>query len=270
LVNEVEKGLNFLFGKASDAERAATASPRDGDGQAIALFQTLPLRRQLSGPPWRTTLDLLFLYGPLQLSDGPVPVPAESGQMKALAVVVEAQEGSPVTFRQVTRGQKASDLGGELKETKLVRHRRAVPAEATGHLLLGETDGSDEGLQGLGDLKGRQVLTLEIFHQGDLEELVVIYVDDTDRHRLEAGQFRRLPPSFAGDDLMTSLDDTNKKGLKNAVLPQGKGEAFQAFGQELPSGLTGIGPQRLQRKLIRPGPLLTDRSPRQEGTEAAA
>jgi hypothetical protein len=69
---------------------------------------------------------------------------------------------------------------------------------------------------------------------------------------------------------MTSLDDTDKKGLKNAVLPQGEGEALQALGRELPSGLTGIGPQRLQRKLIRPGPLLTDRSPRQEGTEAAA
>ena len=73
-----------------------------------------------------------------------------------------------------------------------------------------------------------QVLALEVFDDGDLQRRVVVDLFDECGDGCQAGEARRAPPSFAGDDLiLVGADGAHEDRLEHTVLADGSRQFFE-------------------------------------------
>ena len=66
---------------------------------------------------------------------------------------------------------------------------------------------------------GVQVAALDVLDERSFEDLLIVEVDDADRHLAQARNLGGTQPAFAGDELKLIADGTHDQRLQDAVVP---------------------------------------------------
>src|SRR5689334_14230265 len=101
--------------------------------------------------------------------------------------------------------QHLSDCRWELKNAKHVGDGRAVPPHHRCNRLLSVSKFSNELVVSLRFFDWIEVTTLEIFNQGETEQLAIVDIFDNRADVMPAKLGRCPQPSLAGDQLVSSL-----------------------------------------------------------------
>ena len=95
-----------------------------------------------------------------------------------------------------------ADLGRQLQQAQQVGHRGARTADRIGGLRVGEVEFVDQALQRDGFLQRIEVFALDVLDQRHRDHGAVVDFAHHHRDLGQAGQLRRAPAAFAGDDLV--------------------------------------------------------------------
>ena len=159
-----------------------------------------------------------------------------------------------VTERQSTVADVFLDLGRKGEQSKQIRDRRALLADAVRDFLLSQPQVVDEGLESKRRLQRVQLLALDVLDQRDLEKLIVADVAYQSRDLEQAGTLRSTPAALTDDQLVfTIFDRAYDDRLDDALSLQRLGELFQGRFVEILAGLVTVGAYPVQVDLARPG-----------------
>ena len=123
-----------------------------------------------------------------------------------------------------------------------VGHGGAGFAHPLGALLLRQAKVGHQLLEAGGLLHGVQILSLEVFNQGQLHDLAVVCLDDQHRHLVQTGLPGGAPAALTGDDLVVAGGQAaDGDGLENAVGGDALRQIAQSVRVKLLSGLGGVG-----------------------------
>jgi hypothetical protein len=138
---------------------------------------------------------------------------------------------------------------GGLQQPQRVGDGDPALAHPPGHLLVGQPELLNQLPVGRRLLQRVQVLPLQVLHQGQFQHLLGGQVLNDDRHRRQAGQFRRPPAPLPCHQLVTVPLPDDDEGLKDAVVLDGEGQFHQFVVPDGHTGLVGIGADVLHRHL---------------------
>ena len=140
----------------------------------------------------------------------------------------------------------------EAQQTQRVCDRRAGFAHAGRRLLLRHFIGAHELLIAERLFDRVEVRALQVFDERELHRLLVIGLDDDDRHVGKPREPRRAPAALAGDDLIKAGRQlADRQRLDDAVHADRLGERSELVRVEGFSGLQGIRLDLLQRQADR-------------------
>src|SRR6202034_1405082 len=103
-------------------------------------------------------------------------------------------------------------------------------------LIVAEPELGRHALEGERKLDGVEVLALDVFDDGEFENLLIVSGADDDRNVLEPHQLGRAPAAFSGDELIFPLRSfPDDYGLNDAFALDGLGELQQSGFIEIPA-----------------------------------
>jgi hypothetical protein len=115
-----------------------------------------------------------------------------------------------------------------MKQPQFVRHGASAPAYPPSDLLLSQAAFVDEGRKRVGNVKGREILSLNVFYQRNFKGLSIVQVQNMYGNVLKAHHARRTPASLACHNLISpGRRFPNEKGLHNAMFSDGFGKGLQ-------------------------------------------
>ena len=173
------------------------------------------------------------------------------GGIPLLLLGFQGQDRSCVARGQSARRQFFLYFLGKCQEPYGVCHRRTGFAHPVRRFLLGKVVLADKPLVALGFFQRIQILTLEVFNQGQLRGFPVVGLDD---HRRDLGKPRLPgcpPAALARDYLIVAAGHfPDSERLDHAVEPDGLRQSFQFFLVEDLPGLVGIGFDFIKRQVL--------------------
>src|SRR5712691_8130657 len=135
---------------------------------------------------------------------GPVVGQDLVAELELVRSRVEREEGARVAHRQSSRAEIGLDRLGQAKEAERIRDRGPVTTDSLRQLILSPAELVEEVPVGLGLLHRVQVLSEEIFDQGELQAFGVARLSHDGRNTVEAGLPRGAPTPLAGDQLIAA------------------------------------------------------------------
>lgn len=107
-----------------------------------------------------------------------------------------------------------------------------------------------EALVGGGFLDGVEIFALEVFHEGELQNVSVRGFTDDDRDFGKAELARSAPAAFASDEFVGIADDADDEWLDDAPLADALDEFLQLFARELLAWLEGAGNNAVEGEVL--------------------
>jgi hypothetical protein len=159
------------------------------------------------------------------------PAPGDLvGDLLHHALVGGAEERAGVPLGEVAPDHHAAHPRRELQQAKAVGDRRAVLLHEARERLVRVGVLADEPIEGLGQLDGVEIFSLDVLDQRQLERLGRRDVLDDDLDLGEPGLLRRPPAALAGDDLVAlgaPGDAPDDDGLDQAVVADRGGQLLE-------------------------------------------
>ena len=142
------------------------------------------------------------------------------------------EQGAGVTGGQFVPVQHFLDRLGQAQKAHHVGDVAAAFTDGLRQNLLGMGKLIDQALIPIGFLQRRKVLALEVFHQSDLQGLLVTELADDDRDLMHLGHLGRPPAAFSGDNFIGVIQirmAADQQRLENPVLAHRLGQFLDLF-----------------------------------------
>ena len=129
------------------------------------------------------------------------------------------------------------DVRMQLKNAQEVRDGGAIFTDFHRSFFLGEIEILDQLAVAERFLDWVEILALEIFDEGELENFAIVRFADEDGELGEAGDLGGAPATFTGDQFIRAVAGTNDERLKNPLLFDGVSEFLDRIFGEIFAGL---------------------------------
>ena len=141
-----------------------------------------------------------------------------------------------------TAAEHFQNLVTETQQTQGVCYGGTGLAHLSGGLFLGHVIVVDQSLISQGFFHRVQILTLQVFNQGQLRGFFVIRFDDDNRNFGQSRNSGGTPPALAGDDLIITAGQLPyRQRLDDAVDSDGICQGLEFFFVKILTGLFRVG-----------------------------
>jgi len=203
------------------------------------------------GLGYRGRLTLLeVLHQRLSLADIHPVAEDTLGNHLLMFLSGQTHNGLGVAHGEAAVANVTLDSWGQLEEAKRIGNGGAALADLGGYLLLGQLELLNQLGITLSFLDRVEILTLQVFDEGQFENGAVIGLPNENRHFGEPEQLSGAPAAFTGDQLQPAVVLTNDERLNDALFFDGIRQFAECLGGKILAGLERARPNPIQRNAL--------------------
>ena len=140
------------------------------------------------------------------------------GEQFLLILRFEREQDFGVADGNAILGEPALDLGMQIEQAHAVRNRSPALADLLGDVFLAQSKLAGEAGEGIGFFNRIEVLALEVFDEGELENILVRCFAEDDRRFGKTDAESGAPAAFTGDQFKFIAALAGDERLNDSVL----------------------------------------------------